>query len=117
MAFPTTTVGFSLLGSSSATAEFFIPVPVRCTIKTAQAACSADPGDGETLTFADGSNTVGVLTFGTDIAAGAQGVYAADATYGKTIFDPGDSIKVTISQLTAAATFVGYIEFDEFARV
>lgn len=109
-------INFNLLGSSSAAATFYIPVPVRCTVKTAQAACSVDPGDAETITLADGSNTVGVLTFGTDIAAGATGTYAADATYGETIFDAGDVIKVTITQLTAAATFSGYIEIDEFAR-
>ena len=110
-------IDFCLLGATGAAADFYIPVPTRCTIKGAQAACSADPGDGETITFADGSNAVGVLTFGSDIAAGATGTYAKNATYGETVFDAGDVIKVTITQLTAAATFCGYIEIDEFARV
>lgn len=110
-------IDFCLLGATGAAADFYIPVPSRCTIKDCQAACSADPGDGETITLADGSNTVGVLTFGTGIAAGATGTYAKNATYGETVFEAGDVIKLTVSQLTAAATFVGYIEIDEFARV
>jgi len=114
--FPTTKIDFSLLGATGGAATFYIPVPVRCTIKTAQAAASVDPGDAETIEFYDGSNKVGTLTYGSDIAAGATGTYAADGTYGQTIFDAGDVVKVVISQLTAAATFCGYIEFDEYAR-
>lgn len=114
--FPKSKIDFCLLGATSA-ATFYIPVPSRCTIKKMQAACSADPGDGETITLLDGSNTVGVLTYGTDIAAGATGSYAANATYGETVFEAGDVITVTISALTAAATFCGSIEFDEFARI
>jgi hypothetical protein len=109
-------IDFCLLGATGAAATFYVPVPTRCTIKGMQAACSIDPGDAETITIADGSNSVGVLTFGSDIAAGATGTYAADATYGETIFDAGDVMKITISQLTAAATFCGYIEIDEYAR-
>ena len=114
--FPKSKLDFCLLGATSSV-SFYIPVPTRCTVKAAQAACSADPGDAETITFRDGSNTVGVLTYGTDIAAGATGTYAANATYGETVFEAGDVITVTISALTAAATFCGYIEIDEYARV
>lgn len=114
--FPKSKIDFSLLGSASAEATFYIPVPVRCTIKGVQAACSADPGDDETITVSKATTTVGVLTFGNDIAAGATGVYAKDSTGGETIFDAGDVIKVVISNLTAAATFCGYIELDEYAR-
>ncbi len=114
--FPKSKIDFCLLGATSA-ATFFIPVPTRCIVKSMQAACSVDPGDGETITIADGSTTIGVLTFGTDIAAGATGTYAADSSGGETILDAGDVIKVTISALTAAATFCGYIEIDEYARV
>jgi len=114
--FPKSKIDFSLLGATGGATTFYIPVPSRSTIKTVQAACSADPGDGETITVSKGSTTVGVLTYGTDIAAGATGVYAADSTGGETIFAAGEVVKVVISQLTAAATFCGYIEFDEFAR-
>lgn len=115
--FPKSKVDFSLLGSTSAATTFYIPVPSRCTIKTVQAACSADPGDAETITVSKATTTVGVLTYGSDIAAGAVGTYAADSTGGETVFAAGDVVKVVISQLTAAATFCGYIEFDEYARV
>ena len=110
------TIDFNLLGSSTGTATFYLVAPCRCTIKSAQAACSADPGDAETITLNDGTNDVGVLTYGTDIAAGATGTYAADSTHGETVFAAGAAIKVTISQLTAAATFSGYVEIDEHAR-
>jgi len=105
---------FSVLGSSSATADFYVPVPYACIIKTVQAAASADPGDAETITVAKASTTVGVLTYGSTIAAGALGTYAADSTGGETAFAAGDVVKLTISQLTAAATFVGYITVDPF---
>jgi len=106
---------FSILGATGATADFYVPVPYACTIKTVQAAASADPGDAETITVAKASTTVGVLTYGSTIAAGAVGTYAADATGGETKLAAGDVIKLTISQLTAAATFVGYIQIDPFA--
>lgn len=109
-------IPFSVTGATGAATTVYIPVPCRCTILSAQASPSADPGDAETITFADGSTDVGVLTFGTDIAAGATGTYAADADDGENIFDAGDVIKVTVSQLTAAATFHGYIEIDEYCR-
>ena len=108
---------FTVTGASGAATTIYIPVPVRCTVLSAQAACSADPGDAETIVFADGATTVGTLTYGTDIAAGAVGTYAADSTNGENIFAAGEAIKATVSQLTAAATFVGYVEIDEFARV
>ena len=108
-------IWFSILGSSSAAVDFYVPVPLRCTILGMQAACSADPGDAETITLASGSNTIGVLTFGSTIAAGAVGTYAADATHGNDVLAAGGVLKLTISQLTAAATFCGYIEFDQFA--
>lgn len=116
MAFPNI-VPFYALGATGATADFYAVMPVRCTIKSIQAACSADPGDGETITIYDGSNEVGVLTFGSSIAAGATGTYAANATYGNTVFEAGDVVKITVSQVTAAAVFNGLIYIDEFARV
>lgn len=115
--FPKAKLDFSLLGSASAAATFYIPVPARCTVKNIQAACSVDPGDADTITISKGDTTVGVLTYGTDIAAGATGVFAADATHGETIFEAGEVIKVVISQLAAAATFCGSIVLDEYARV
>ena len=115
--FPKAKIDFSLLGSASADVTFYIPVPTRCTVKSVQAACSVDPGDADTITITKATTAIGVLTYGTDIAAGATGTYAADATTGQTIFEAGDVIKVVISTLGAAATFCGYIVLDEYARV
>ena len=108
---------FTVTGGTGADTIVYIPVPVKGTILDAGAACSADPGDAETIVLASGSTTVGTITFGSGIAAGAVGTYGADATNGETVFAAGSSIKATVSTLTAAATFVGYVELDEFARV
>jgi hypothetical protein len=109
-------IDFNLLGATGAATTFYAVIPTRCTVKGMQAACSADPGDAETITIKSGANTVGVLTYGTGIAAGAKGTYAADSTYGETVFAAEGVITIVISQLTAAATFCGYIELDEYAR-
>ena len=109
-------IDFNLLGSTGGASTFYIPAPFDLQIKGVQAACSADPGDGETLTFSENSNEIGVLTFGSSIAAGATGTYAADSTYGNKTVDAGDVIKVVITQLTAAATFSGYIDVDPYCR-
>lgn len=109
-------IPFVALGATGGATNFYVPIPTRCTVKSVQAAPNADPGDAETITVADGSDTIGVLTFGTDIAAGATGTYAADSTNGSKVIDAGDVLKLTVTQLTAAATFTGYIEIDEYAR-
>lgn len=109
-------ISFSVLGATGGTVSIYVPLPSRCTIKSIQASPNADPGDAETITLKTGANTVGTLTFGTDIAAGATGTYAADSTYGETVFEADAVVSLTVSQLTAAATFNGYIEIDEYAR-
>jgi len=106
----------AILGGTGAL-DHYIPAPCRLIVKSIQAACSVDPGDAETITVAKGSTTVGVLTFGSTIAAGAVGTYVADTTGGETIFEKGEVIKLTISALTAASAFNGYIEVDEFCKV
>jgi hypothetical protein len=110
-------IPFSITGSTSAEVAVYIPVPFRCTVKSMQACPDADPGDGESLTLLSGSNTVGVLTFGSTINPGATGTFAANATYGDTVLSQDDVLIVKSSTLTAAATFQGYVEIDEFARV
>ena len=109
-------IDFSVLGATGGGVIAHIPAPYRCTIQKIQASPDADPGDAETLTVKSGSNTVGVLTFGTDIAAGATGTYVKNSTYGETVFEKDDIIKVEASTLTAAASFKGYIEIDPHAR-
>lgn len=108
-------IPFSIIGGTGGALDFYVPLPVRCVVRNIQAAASADPGDAETITAVSGSTNIGVLTYGSSIAPGATGTYVADATTGGTVLAAGSVVKLTISQLTAAATFVGYIEVDEFA--
>jgi len=112
--FPTKT-DFTVAGDTSETVHQVV-VPCRCTIQAIQATPDADPGDAETITVKSGSDTIGVLTFGSDIAAGATGTYVADSTNGKLVLDAGAVITLTITALTAAAVFAGYVDFDEYAR-
>ncbi len=108
---------FQVTGATGAATTVYITAPCRCIITNVMASCDADPGDAETITFSSGATAVGVLTYGSTIAAGAVGTYAADATNGQTIFAEGAAIKIVVTQLTAAATFRGSIELDPYARV
>ena len=107
-------IDFSILGATGGGVSAYIPVPFDCKILGMQASPDADPGDAETLTLSEDSQTIGVLTFGSDIAAGATGTYAADSTYGTKQVNAGDVLKITCSTLTAAATFKGYIDIDPY---
>lgn len=108
-------LGFTLAGDTSSKTRY-IPAPYRCTVWDMAAAVDADPGDGETITVKKGATTVGVLTFGTDIAAGAKGTFALDSTNGGTVFEEGDNIVLVASALTAAANFDGWLKLDSIAR-
>ena len=109
-------VPFSIIGSTDAAYSNYVPVPVRCTLLGAQASPDADPGDAETITFANGSSTLGTLTFDSDIAAGATGTYTANSTYGDLVVAADGVIKITVSQCSAPAVFQGYLEIDPNAR-
>ncbi len=93
----------------------YFPAPYRCTVRDVVACVQADPGDGETLTFANGSDTLGVATFGTTIAAGALATWVADATNGNKVLAEGDLIKITSSTATAADCIIN-LELDPIAR-
>jgi len=105
-------LGVSFLGATGSTSSHYFPAPYRCIVKELDVAPGVDPGDAETVTVKKSTTTVGVLTFGTDIAAGASGAYVADATNGYTVFEKGDNIILECSQLTAAATFNGHLKLD-----
>ena len=107
-------INFQLLSANGSAATYYIPAPFDLKVLGMQAACSVDPGDGETITISENSQEIGVLTFGTDIAAGATGTYAANATYGTKTVNAGDVIKVVFTDCTAAATFSGYIDVDPY---
>lgn len=106
--------------ASGAVTEFF-QVPYRCTLRNVSGIVQADPGDAETITFTGGATTaaataLGTLTFGSDIAAGAVGTWAADATTGNTVLAAGSYIKMVTSAASAAKCDL-IIELDPFARV
>lgn len=104
----------SISFAESAVTEYFA-VPYRCTVRKVSGIVQADPGDAETITFTVNSSgdSLGVLTFGSDIAAGAVGEYTrSDDTV---ILEEGDIIKIVTSAGAAAACDLN-IELDPYAR-
>lgn len=105
--------------AAGAVTEYF-RVPYRCTLRGVSGIVQADPGDGETITVTGGATVaaataLGTLTFGTDIAAGAIGTWAADATTGTTVLESGSYLKLVTSAAAAAKCDL-IIELDPFAR-
>ena len=106
-----------LLGATGAVTLPFV-CPYACTVRGLIGAVSADPGDAETVTLTNATQsvTLGVLLFGTDIAANAKGVWTADVTAGETVNALGDVLLFTVTQLTAAAVFEMILELDPKCR-
>ena len=106
--------------ASGATTTYH-PLLFKCTLRDVTAVVQADPGDAETITVyygataATASTTMGVLTFGSDIAAGAKATWAADATYGDTVMEAGGFLKFVTSAASAANVHID-IELDPYAR-
>jgi hypothetical protein len=94
----------------------YFQVPYRCTLRGLSGSVDADPGDGETVTvYKDtGSVELGTLTFGSGIAAGAKGTFAANATYGDTVLAAGDLLKI-VTSTASAANLTLTIELDPHA--
>jgi len=112
-------IQLGLIGLNSA-GTYFFTMPYRAKVKTIYAtAQNSDIGDADTVTIYDGlagTNTVGVATFDSDIAAGAKATYAKNATYGETIYAAGTVVKVVVSALDAAGDRVNVqIELDPYA--
>lgn len=99
----------------------YLQVPYRCTVRDIAGIVQGDPGDAETVTITGGSTVagattaLGTLTFGTDIAAGAIGTWAADATYGDTVLESGYYLKFVTSAAAAAQLDLN-IHLDPYAR-
>jgi phosphoribosylaminoimidazole (AIR) synthetase len=99
----------------------YFQVPYRCTLRKVSGIVQADPGDAETVTVTTEptvggtSAALGTLTFGTDIAAGAVGTWAADATTGATVIEKGEFIKF-VTSAGADADLDLNIELDPYAR-
>lgn len=106
--------------ATGAVTEYF-RVPYRCTLRGVSGVVQADPGDAETITVTGGATVatattaLGTLTFGTDIAAGATGTWAANATTGSTVLEAGAFLKL-VTSAAAAAKCDMIIELDPFAR-
>jgi len=105
--------------ASGALTTYFY-VPYRCTLRSISGIVQADPGDGETVTVTYGTTVaaataMGTLTFGTDIAAGAIGTWAADATTGDTVMAAGSYLKFVTSAAATAVCDLN-IELDPYAR-
>ena len=99
----------------------YYQVPYRCTLADVRGIVQADPGDDQTITVSGGATvsttttTLGVLTFGSSIAPGAVGEWAADATTGKTILEAGHFIKLVTSAGAAAQCDLS-IELNPYAN-
>jgi len=102
------------LGATGGTAPFTFVVPYKCTVRGVTGAVSADPGGGETITLTNATQslTMGVITWGSTIAANAKGTWVADSTDGEKSMAEGDVLVFTVSQCTAAATFSLVLELD-----
>lgn len=107
--------------STGAVTEYFV-VPYMCTLKSVSGIVQADPGDAQTITVTSGAavgtatTALGVLTFGSSIAAGAQGSWAKNATTGDTKLKEGDILKF-VTSAGAAAKCDLMINFDENASI
>ena len=99
----------------------YMEVPYDCTLRACSGLVQADPGDDETVTVTTEPTVggtgiaLGVLTFGNDIAAGAIGTWAANATTGATKISAGAFLKF-VTTAAAAAVLDLDIELDPYAR-
>lgn len=102
-------------------ATTYFQVPYRCTVRNIMGIVQGDPGDAETVTVTGGATVaaattaLGTLTFGTDIAAGATGTWAANSSTGDIVLDGGEFLKFVTSAATAANCDID-IELDPYAR-
>ena len=111
-----TTIQVNLAFANGAGSPGYITAPFDCTVLDVQCTAQGDPGDAETVTVSEGGTTVGVATFGTDIAAGAKATYVADTTNGDRVVDKGDVITLTPSNGDAAANCHCNLILDPYKR-
>ncbi len=100
------------LGTTGGTTRYF-QAPYRCTFRDLIAiAGNSDPGASETVTVVNAtqSKTLGVATFGADIAEGAKAVWVADTTNGDLVNAEGDII--TFEATADAATDIIELLFE-----
>ncbi len=108
---------FNITTSTGGAVVHYISAPFDCIVKDLVVTAVADPGDGDTVTVAKASTTVGVCTFGSNLTAPVNaGAYVPDSTGGKTKFSKGDMIKFTVSQCDAAVVLGLMLTLDPFCR-
>lgn len=107
-----------LVLSTGGTARYW-QVPYRCTFRDLIAiAGNSDIGDSKTVTVANATQsvTLGVATFGTDIAAGAKATWVADTTNGDTVCAEGDILTFTATSTANTDIVELIIELDPKCR-
>lgn len=110
--------------ASGAATTYFV-VPYECTLRNVIGVVQADPGDNETITITGGgtvasgasgaTTALGILTFGSGIAAGATGTWSGNTTTGDTTLLAGSLMKLVTSAASAANVDLD-IELDPYAR-
>ena len=107
-----------LSANGSPTVRYFV-CPYKCTVRDLIGAVSLDVGDDETVTLINytDTKTLGVLAFGSDIAAGAKGTWTPDVTNGNYVNDVGDVLEFTITDCTVAGVFEMLLELDPKCRI
>jgi hypothetical protein len=112
------TMSILCLGTTSGTTRYW-QVPYACTFRDLIAiAGNSDPGVSETVTVTNAtqSHTLGVATFGADIAAGAKATWVADATYGNLVCAAGDILTFVATADAATDIIELIIELDPKCR-
>ena len=87
--------------------------PYRCTFRDLIAvAGNSDIGDSKTVTVYNltQTTTLGVATFGTDIAVGAKATWVADTTDGDLVCAEGDILRFTVT--STANTDIAELLFE-----
>ena len=110
-------IDVGLLGKDSGV-SYLITAPYDLVLKDVIATAAIDDiGDADTVTVSEDSDTLGVATFGSDIAAGAKATYVADTTNGEKVVQEGDTVTIAVSALGASTSRVFVqLEVDPFCR-
>lgn len=108
----------NLTTANGSATSAYMAVPYNCTLRDFEATCQGDPGDDDTITVTENSagTSLGVYTFGSDIAAGATGTWVADSTDGGHELVAGEVIKFTSSSCAAAVDICMNVELDPACR-
>ena len=107
-----------ILGATGAVVQPFV-CPYACTVRDLIGVAGLDPGDAETITLTNTTQsdiTLGVLLWGSTLSSYAKGAWTADATYGDTVCAEGDVLLFTVSTLEQASLLSLILELDPKCR-